>query len=497
MKKSILMLLCAFTATALADAGSGAGNGGKSISKEGIEYLKDLQTSSNCHWYSTYDFINEKITDYNVVDNYLTKVNDDLKKAIKTQMVKTSICLTSQELVKVNTTDKDSVFIDQDDQGNQIAIRLNDVVFLNSKLFDLLLSDHKKYLMVHEMLHGLMGAKEVDFRNLKVRSFVANFHQMINSSDFRESQIAVLIKNTTLVGVPLFSQEKSCGVNKTHVFSREDAIQDCLKLYGPFAFINSGEANVAYAVGDNRIIYDYIGLSYNIETKKRSFFYCRENKSCSDWFGGYALVEIPEKELWYNLNLKTLEDYFEAKKQLFIQRELDIEYMALESSGKLTLTDCFNLNHLSSSLVKASFLNLNDTQLDRIAKEAPSFLLETIKELIEKEVTFNVLMKLNQLIYKYKLSVENSTLHARYLSIKTLNLNELTELLIKTNYVRSLDNTFAFLKVEQFDPETRCRGLARLEGIEFTNAKKLKKHIFKTYDPTRFDRKRLKELMGL
>jgi len=245
MKNFLFTLL--LMASASLQASETDGKVGNPISQEGVEYLKELSGSSECVWQSMYDFVGQEVPDLNVVENYYSKIHKEMQIAFKQQISKTSVCLTERNLINVNTKDRASVFIDTDIKGNQIAIRLNDVIFINIDLFDKLKTDHKKYLIVHEMTHGLLGREEVDFRNLKVRSYVSNLKSMIEKSDMRESQFATLLENT-IPNMNLFSDEKVCGVLNPEIttYDPEKFIQDCFQLYGRFALLDSVEPNVLF-----------------------------------------------------------------------------------------------------------------------------------------------------------------------------------------------------------------------------------------------------------
>ena len=132
----ISLLAIALCGSKLAFSGDRGGNGGETITKDGIEQLKDLVSSSKCEWYFTHDFISDNIKDYSVVESYFQKVHKELGKAFKQQAVTTTVCLTDEKLVNVDTSDPQTLFVDHDKNGNQIAIRLNDHIFINGPLFN-------------------------------------------------------------------------------------------------------------------------------------------------------------------------------------------------------------------------------------------------------------------------------------------------------------------------------------------------------------------------
>jgi hypothetical protein len=280
-------------------------NTSKPLADESIAYLKNLEQSASCEITSVYDLIQDQIQDYDIIDNFLATIHADLQTAFRKESVKTIVCLTPNNLIKVDATDHTSVLVNQDKLGNQIAIRLENTIFIQKALFAKVPVDQKKYLITLEMAHGLLGLSEIQMRYLKVNSFVINLKKMIEANDLRESRFATLIKNSEFKGIPLFSGEKTCGVLQADVYSLEQAKENCFKLLGAYAYINSSSPDVVYSKGDYRSVSASVGSSYYYNSKYEKVPYVRL------WIDRNTYFDLPNQYI----NVKTLDQYFEIKKQ--------------------------------------------------------------------------------------------------------------------------------------------------------------------------------------
>lgn len=162
----ILVLLTA----PLAQAKEGAeGHGGEVIDIDKRPRLRDLVDKTACAWISAADF-GAGISGFGKAVDAIDKVHWYLAYAINDEARSLSVCMTQSALKQIPEDDQEGLTIYEVDT-KQVAIRLNNMIFIDGTLFKKLPTEDRAYLLLHEITHSFIPF-DAKRRASKVRNFV-------------------------------------------------------------------------------------------------------------------------------------------------------------------------------------------------------------------------------------------------------------------------------------------------------------------------------------
>jgi len=165
------------------------GHGGHYVDVNSRTALRDLVDKTVCHWLSANEFIEQHLPKYQDFYDGLERAHWYFADAFRREVNKTQFCETFGRLKRIPVEDQDGLTV-YEENSKQLAIRLNDQVFMDMTAFNRLLNDtHKTFTFVHEIMHSFIPF-DAPRRNDSLRSTIA----MLNS-DVSTSTLANIIKN--------------------------------------------------------------------------------------------------------------------------------------------------------------------------------------------------------------------------------------------------------------------------------------------------------------
>ncbi len=184
MKKSLILIgaLCALhTFPSFASAGDGTRGGGETVDVNGYPELRDLVDQSVCRWQTGADEYAQAPGIGAVLDR-LARVDWYIAATIKREILFLNYCLTGQ-LVRVNTRDPrhENVVVAYELPTQQVAIRLNNDVYINDAVRRSLQPESQGWLAVHEAAHSFIDWGTAR-RNHKLRSLVRSLSDAANGN---------------------------------------------------------------------------------------------------------------------------------------------------------------------------------------------------------------------------------------------------------------------------------------------------------------------------
>lgn len=141
----------------------------------GRRTLRDLVENTNCYWVMASE-MTAGASYWGKILASLDRVNFYLPMSYGFEAKRIAVCQTEGDLIQVPTEDADGLTIMEikvPSGTKQVAIRLNDEIYLDMKEFRRLDPDMQAYLLLHELTHSFISIKE-ERRNMKLRSFVAS-----------------------------------------------------------------------------------------------------------------------------------------------------------------------------------------------------------------------------------------------------------------------------------------------------------------------------------
>lgn len=197
MKTLTLALGLMLMSTAFAGGADGTRGGETTPDIDGIPRLRDLVEKTNCEWTDGEALI-QKNPLVNDVLNRISYVDWYFASELKKEIQKLDYCQTGK-LVKVDTSDQESLVTMYKDRTTQVAIRFKHYVYIDMDHMARMPKHDQAFLLIHEAVHSYMD-ENVTMRNQKLRSMVKamesvylgnmvstkSFHQQLrnNSIDF-------------------------------------------------------------------------------------------------------------------------------------------------------------------------------------------------------------------------------------------------------------------------------------------------------------------------
>ncbi len=176
---TILLSLSSFTFAQTGNVGRppshGTKAGGQTIDVKGSPALRDLQNKSVCVWRYLEDFVKQVAYFPTVLEN-LDKAHWYLRRQVDQEIPNIRVCLTQGNLVQIPAEDRDKVTTYDLKTKKQVAIRLNQDIFLDINEFSKMPPIDQGYLILHEIVHSFIPIK-TERRNHKVESFISALRQ--------------------------------------------------------------------------------------------------------------------------------------------------------------------------------------------------------------------------------------------------------------------------------------------------------------------------------
>ena len=168
----IVLWCCALLAScsssvALAD---GTRGGGQFVDIAGHPEMRDIV--DNCDWIESADWV-ATLKSYPALMESISKAHWYMAYLLRLQAAKLHVCLTKQELKELPADDGLTIVTQGD---KQVAVRFDDVIFLNLPLFKSADDLTQGLTAVHEFMHSLIPMS-VPQRNIRLRSMVSAIAQ--------------------------------------------------------------------------------------------------------------------------------------------------------------------------------------------------------------------------------------------------------------------------------------------------------------------------------
>lgn len=156
MKQPKLWSLALGLLSTVASAGTatGVGGGGNTIDVNGRPSLRDLVDTTLCSWVSG-DAMESRLPYLPNIYRSLDRFDPIYAQLLQQEAQRVTFCLTDGDLVQVKTEDQDGLTIFLDNT-RQVAIRLNDTVYIDRKILGGMDERNQAYLFVHELMHAFI-----------------------------------------------------------------------------------------------------------------------------------------------------------------------------------------------------------------------------------------------------------------------------------------------------------------------------------------------------
>ena len=191
MKHFLFLIVAALAASTLSSnltlgaeeqAGGQEGHGGETIDINGRPRLRDLVDSSVCTWVQASD-LTAVSPEYKQIISAIDEVHWYLARTYQEEAEYISVCVTKSALKQIPSEDQDGLTI-YEAETKQVAIRLNDMIFVDGSIYKKLSPQDKAYLLFHELTHSFIPKSAVR-RGSKVRNFV---HAIFENEQTRMSR---------------------------------------------------------------------------------------------------------------------------------------------------------------------------------------------------------------------------------------------------------------------------------------------------------------------
>ena len=174
---TLLALIMAFMLSipivARAEA-TGTRGGGQVTDINGHPQLRDVL--ENCDWSPATEWVATLPKFPGIIDS-VRRLHWYFASAIEREPQNITVCTTTQELKQIPAQDADGLTIILAN-GKQVAVRMDNMIFLNAPLFDSLDPDTQGLTAVHELMHSFIPMN-VSQRNEKLRSIIGTIARNI------------------------------------------------------------------------------------------------------------------------------------------------------------------------------------------------------------------------------------------------------------------------------------------------------------------------------
>lgn len=162
MKHLILTLAALLSLHAFAGGGTDVGGGGESVVVEGETTLRDLLDETVCEWEEGAKFI-KRIELFPKVVESIEDTYWDLAYQVRKEVPKLKICKTNGYLKKLSVKEQDEVTLYRE-KSDQVAVRIEDRIYLSMPIYNRMSSLARAYLMLHEIFHSFLPIEEDEYR---------------------------------------------------------------------------------------------------------------------------------------------------------------------------------------------------------------------------------------------------------------------------------------------------------------------------------------------
>ena len=174
----VTAVLSLATATSFAGNSSGTRGGGQTVDVEGRPSLRDLVDKTVCRWTEARK-MRDSLPELSKILEKLSSINWYYKSLFSNEAGGLKICMTEGTLSRINPIDQDGLTIGEVD-GRQVAIRWDDKIYIDKKIFNQMDETNKGYLFFHEVMHSFIPM-EATQRNIKLRSFVHSVRDFVEN----------------------------------------------------------------------------------------------------------------------------------------------------------------------------------------------------------------------------------------------------------------------------------------------------------------------------
>jgi len=177
LKALTLISALLFATIALAEGtGTSVGGGGQTVDVGGKPTLRDLVEKTVCAEHVSGDDLASELPHFAKIMTAIESVQYYFASSIKNELPNLTVCFTKGNLKQIQTEDQDGLTIyTENDSTKQVAIRLDNMVYIDQKIFRAMDKQSQAYLLLHEVSHSFIPM-DVTRRNSKLRNLIASIH---------------------------------------------------------------------------------------------------------------------------------------------------------------------------------------------------------------------------------------------------------------------------------------------------------------------------------
>lgn len=202
-------------------ATEGTRGGGVAVETDGKLELRDFVDNTVCHWVTANDFARQFTPAIRGIIQNIDSVHWALAEGFREEMSALRVCGVEGDLKQINVDDKDGVTVFLKDQ-RQAAIRWDDRIWIDMRVFRDLPPDHQVGLVVHEIAHSFIPM-DTPMRNNSLRGFVSFL-----AGTFGRDSMAINIKEDNVAFTPTTDE---LPFTKAEYFRMKDAQASIVERY--------------------------------------------------------------------------------------------------------------------------------------------------------------------------------------------------------------------------------------------------------------------------
>lgn len=229
---AITLTLSALAVSLSAGAASlGTRGGGNSIDVNGRPTLRDLIDKSVCSWMSGKDVLHDEPYLESVLTS-LGQVHFSFRELLRNETLVLNYCFTEGTLNRVNTEDAKGLTILEGPSGDQVAVRVEDRVYIDKKIFRAMDDKSRAFLVIHEVMHSFIPWG-VEHRNNKLRSMVRYLSEMQFSPEKVDSLLLqIRMNDVQMPSTPqTLEQMNSVAAKLQKATGADTSLEDRLQTY--------------------------------------------------------------------------------------------------------------------------------------------------------------------------------------------------------------------------------------------------------------------------
>ncbi len=263
----------------------GTKGGGEVVDIDSRPVLKDLRDKSNCSW-KTLSAFAESVPELKVVNEKVKAVSWPLYQGFLQDTGTLKVCETEGDLIQLDSDDLDKVVVFVLN-GKQVAIRVNDMIFVSMPIYRKMSGLNRAYLLIHEMMHSFIPM-DTPQRIQKVKSMTAKIEELVSKGmDEKEfalqiemNKVSRLTKIKRKVFDTIMDEKETLllrGIMAEYLLNRQHLVQSMTK-YELDAFIAVSIKHRIAAIDSARRKMKPLTEALESKKRKEAFQFLRDNR---------------------------------------------------------------------------------------------------------------------------------------------------------------------------------------------------------------------------